>query len=65
MGWEAKMGLDVKRRERLLESPKADAVMGPARRNASSAVGVASTRIGRRADRVNDTVEGSGRSLET
>lgn len=51
-----KTGLDVKRREKLLESPNADAVIGPTTRSAKNAEGVASALMGCSAVLVNDAV---------
>lgn len=45
--------MDVKSREREFESPNAEAVSGPTRRNPSRADGVASARIDWSAFRVN------------
>ena len=46
------IGLDVKRRERELDSPNADAVRGPARMDVRRAEGVARARMGWSAVRV-------------
>lgn len=51
-----KTGLDVKRRERLFESPNVDAVIGPTMRTAKNAEGVASARMGCNAVLENDAV---------